>query len=256
MAARGPALSHVDLGPGVRAAFTLARADDPQADAGNLSRTVGDQAGVLARRAALAAWAGAPVAYAWQVHGRGVHVVPGPADVPDDGPVARADALVTVGPRVALAVLVADCVPVLLADGVAGVVGVAHAGRRGVAAGVVAAAVEAMCAEGAARDRVRAAVGPAICGHCYEVPADLREEVAAVAPAARATTSWGTPALDLPAAVRAQLADAGVGRVEQVGSCTLEDPRWFSHRAAGATGGTGVPRPEGRFGGVVRALAG
>src|SRR5690606_40246115 len=92
-----PALVAADLGPAVRAAFTRAP--------GNLSRTVGDQDGVLDRRCALAAWAGAPVAYAWQVHGRGVHVVTGAAEVPDDGPVARADGLVAVGPRVALGVL-------------------------------------------------------------------------------------------------------------------------------------------------------
>ena len=236
-----PALVAADLGPAVRAAFTRAP--------GNLSRTVGDQDGVLDRRCALAAWAGAPVAYAWQVHGRGVHVVTGAAEVPDDGPVARADGLVAVGPRVALGVLVADCVPVLLADGVAGVVGVAHAGRAGVAAGVVGAVVAAMVAEGAAPGRLRAVVGPAICGRCYEVPADLRDEVAAVVPAARAETSWGTPALDLPAAVAAQLADVGVGAVTALGACTLEDPGWYSHR------GRASGRPEGRFAGVVRALA-
>lgn len=245
-----PGTVGVDLGPGVRAAFTLASATGPQGLAGNLSRSVGEQDDVLARRAALAAWLGAPVAYAWQVHGRGVHVVAGPAEVPDDGPVARADALVTVGPRVGLAVLVADCVPVLLADAAAGVVAVAHAGRAGVAVGVVPAALEAMAACGAVPSRVRAAVGPAVCGRCYEVPADLRDEVAAVAPAARSTTSWGTPALDLPAAVLAQLADAGVGEAVRLEACTLEDPRWFSHRGSGRDPG----RPPGRFAGVVRLL--
>lgn len=233
----------VDLGSGVRAGFT---------GPGNLSRTVGDQDGVLARRRALASWAGAPVAYAWQVHGRGVHVVTGPAEVPDDGPVAQADALVTVGGRVALAVLVADCVPVLLADGAAGVVAVAHAGRAGVAAGVVGATLAAMAAEGAEPTRVRAVVGPAVCGRCYEVPAALRDEVAAVVPSAASTTSWGTPALDLPAAVAAQLREAGVRTVHGVGRCTLEDGRWFSHRGAGAD----VGRAAGRFAGVVRALVG
>lgn len=233
----------VDLGPGVRAGFT---------GPGNLSRTVGDQAGVLERRRLLARWAGAPVAYAWQVHGRRVHVVTGPAEVPDDGPVAQADALVTTGGRVALAVLVADCVPVLLADGSAGVVAVAHAGRAGVAADVVGATVEAMGREGADRGRVRAVVGPAVCGRCYEVPAALRDEVGAVVPSAVSTTSWGTPALDLPAGAAAQLRAAGVPDVHLVGVCTLEDPRWFSHRGSGAD----ASRPAGRFAGVVRALAG
>ena len=233
----------VDLGPGVRAGFT---------GPGNLSRTVGDQAGVLVRRRALAAWVGAPVAYAWQVHGRRVHVVTGPAEVPDDGPVAQADALVAVGGRVALAVLVADCVPVLLADGAAGVVAVAHAGRAGVAADVVGASVEAMAREGAEPARMRAVVGPAVCGRCYEVPAALRDEIAAAVPSAASTTSWGTPALDLPVAVGTQLGASGVRSVGAVGRCTLEDARWFSHRGTGADAG----RPAGRFAGVVRALAG
>lgn len=230
----------VDLGPGVRAGFS---------GPGNCSRSVGDQDGVLARRRALAAWAGAPVAYAWQVHGRGVHVVAGPGEVPDDGPVARADGLVAVGGRVALAVLVADCVPVLLADPAAGVVAVAHAGRAGVVADVVGATVEAMLAEGAEPGRVRAVVGPAVCGRCYEVPAALRDEVAAAVPGAASTTSWGTPALDLPAAVLARLDTLGVA-ASRAGGCTLEDTRWFSHRGHGAD----PTRPAGRLAGVVRAL--
>lgn len=233
----------VDLGPGVRAGLS---------GPGNLSRTVGDQTGVLARRRALAGWAGAPVAYAWQVHGRRVHVVTGPGEVPDDGPVAQADGLVAVGGRVALAVLVADCVPVLLADGSAGVVAVAHAGRAGVAADVVGATVSVMVREGADARRVRAVIGPAVCGRCYEVPATLRDEVADVVPQAASTTTWGTPALDLPAAVASQLAAAGVRSVQRVERCTLEDERWFSHRGTGAD----PTRPAGRFAGVVRALAG
>ena len=233
----------VDLGPGVRAGFT---------GPGNLSRSVGDQEGVLGRRRALARWAGAPVAYAWQVHGRRVHVVTGPAEVPDDGPVAQADALVTTGARVALAVLVADCVPVLLADGAAGVVAVAHAGRAGVAADVVGATVEVMARQGADLARLRAVVGPAVCGRCYEVPAALRDEVGSTVPEAVATTSWGTPALDLPRAVAAQLRAAGVPSVVTSGGCTLEDRRWFSHRGSAAD----TMRPPGRFAGVVRALAG
>ena len=237
------ALLGVDLGPGVRAGFT---------GPGNLSRTVGEQADVLAGRRALARWAGAPVAYAWQVHGRRVHVVTGPGEVPDDGPVAQADALVTSGGRVALAVLVADCVPVLLADGAAGVVAVAHAGRAGVAADVLGATVEAMVRAGADRGRLRAVVGPSVCGRCYEVPAALRDEVGAIVPAAVSTTSWGTPALDLPAGATAQLRAAGVPVVDVVGACTLEDRRWFSHRGSAADPG----RLPGRFAGVVRALAG
>ena len=120
--------------------------------------------------------------------------------------------------------LVADCVPVLLADPEAGVVAAVHAGRRGLVAGVVEAAVAAMVAQGASVERVRAAIGPAIAGESYEVPAELQDEVASVVPQTRATTSWGTPALDLPAGVAAVLAAAGVEHVTHAGARHLDGP--------------------------------
>lgn len=235
-----PAVLAVDLGPGIRAGFTVAR---PGEAPPNLSLTVGDADAAAAHRAALERWVGSPPAFVHQVHGAVVHV----AVAPTTAPLPQADAVVSaVG--VAAAVLVADCVPVLIADAAAGVVGAVHAGRRGVAAGVVAAAVRAMIGLGAEPTRLRAVVGPAICGACYEVPADLRAEVAAIVPVAAATTSWGTPALDLPRAVAHQLAAAGVADVAAVGGCTLEDERWFSHR------GVAAGRPVGRLAGVVRAV--
>lgn len=174
-----------------------------------------------------------------QVHGRDVAVVDGPRDA-DDPPVA--DALVTRTPGLALVVLVADCVPVLLAARRGDVVGVVHAGRKGVAAGVVTATVEAMAALGARPDRMVAVVGPAVCGPCYEVPAGLADEVAAAVPATRATSRAGTPALDLRAGVGAQLVAAGVRTVEVDPWCTVESPDLYSHRRDGVTG---------RFAGVV-----
>jgi YfiH family protein len=156
--------------------------------------------------------------------------------------------LVTADPSIAVAVLVADCVPVLLADGT--VVGVVHAGRAGVAAGVVAEAVTAMVRLGAVAERMRAVVGPAICGSCYELPVELRTEVTVAVEGVESVTSWGTPAVDLPAAVRIQLAGCGIVRVSSVDSCTMEDPRWYSHRGSRADPG----RPAGRFAAVVRAL--
>lgn len=245
----------VDLGPGVRAGFTLARpgTDAPDAPHGhpgeafNLSRTVGDSPeAVLARRRALAAWVGATPAWVHQVHG--ADVVRVTAVPTDDAPLAAADAIVTRLDAVAPAVLAADCVPTLLADARAGVVGAVHAGRRGLAAGVVQAALEAMGDLGARTGDLRAVVGPAICGRCYEVPAAMRDEVAAAVPGTASTTSWGTPSLDLVAGVRGLLTDAGV-RVDVLDACTFTDPRWFSHRAAGRP-----DRPVGRFAGVVRLL--
>jgi YfiH family protein len=210
---------------------------EPPYDTLNLGDHVGDDpAAVAENRCRIAGSCALPrerVLFMRQVHGPDVAVADGPW--PDGPPVA--DGLVTAGPATALAVLVADCVPVLLADAAAGVVGAAHAGRQGLALGVVPATLEAMASLGARADRVTAYVGPAVCGRCYEVPHTLRAEVAAVVPEARATTRWGTPALDLPGGVAAQLRRGGVTAVEAAGCCTMEEARLFSHRRdGGATG--------------------
>jgi YfiH family protein len=141
----------------------------------------------------------------------------------------RVDGLVTDVAGVALVVRVADCVPVLIADPVRGVVGAAHAGRQGLVEGIVPATVAAMRELGAAPERLVAWVGPHICGRCYEVPDTMRAEVAAEVPEAFAETSWGTPAVDVGAGVVAQLREAGAGVVD-AGLCTREDETLFSHR--------------------------
>ena len=113
------------------------------------------------------------------------------------------DALYTSQPEVALLARAADCVPVLLADPATGWIAAVHCGRPGLVAGVVPAAIAAVRDAGGSPSV--AWIGPHVCGACYEVPADLQEQVAAIVPASRSTTSWGTPALDLGAGVRAQL---------------------------------------------------
>ncbi len=145
-----------------------------------------------------------------------------------------ADAAVTTVSGAVLAVHTADCVPVVLvADG--GGVGVAHAGWRGLVAGVVPAAVDALRAE--AGDRVRAWVGPRIGPECYEFGADdLAQVVDVLGPEVVGETSAGRPALDLGAATRVALARAGVGEVVLVGDCTACGPAAFSHRARGDRG--------------------
>jgi YfiH family protein len=180
-----------------------------------------------------------------QVHGRHVAVVESVPAAGESWPVA--DALVTDRPGLGLVVLVADCVPVLLAaDGTDGtrVVAVVHAGRRGVESGVVGATVAAMTALGARPEQISAIVGPAVCGACYEVPGELAEQVVAAEPATRATSRTGTAALDLPAGVVAQLRAAGVRSVEVDPSCTAESADLYSYRRDGTTG---------RFAGVVVA---
>jgi YfiH family protein len=215
-------------------AFTDAAIDvaldsaDPAARAEDLRRVTADFA------------PGAKVADMHQVHGPDVAVV-------DDGYDGRAavDGLLTADPDVVLVVRAADCVPVLLADPGAGVVGAVHAGRPGLAAGVVPAAVARMRGLGA--DAVTAWIGPHVCGGCYEVPATMRDEVGALAPAAVATTTWGTPSLDLGAGVAAQLRAAGVTVVD-VSACTRETDDLHSFRRDGAAAG--------RLAGLVRRRGG
>ncbi len=235
-----------DLGAGVRAGFTR-RPGGVSAGryAGlNLGLHVGDDpADVAANRRLLEEWAGAPVTFPRQVHGTSVLVA---GDAPPDGDAPEADAVVAATPGAAVGVLVADCVPVLLADAEAGVVGAAHAGRKGFLAGVLEATLEAMAGLGARPGATRAAIGPAAGPCCYEVPGEMRDEVGAVRPEAPSTTTWGTPSLDLRGGCVAALREAGVADVVTVGGCTIEDEDSFSYRRGGVTG---------RFAGVVRLVA-
>jgi YfiH family protein len=196
----------------------------------NLSALVGDDpAAVAANRERLRRELGVPVVFLEQVHGTRVatiDAVPAP-DAPD---VPATDAAVTALPGVAVAVLAADCVPVLLADPGARVVGAAHAGRAGAAAGIVPATVAAMEELGARRDALEVLLGPAICGGCYEVPAEMRAEVDALLPGSAVRTRRGTPGLDLRAGLYHQLTELGVARIGGDPRCTRETPELYSHR--------------------------
>ncbi|MGA5837826.1 peptidoglycan editing factor PgeF [Streptomyces pseudogriseolus] len=203
----------------------------------NLGGAVGDdpQAVRTNRELAAKALGVEPARVVWmnQVHGADAVVVDEPWG---DRPVPEVDAVVTARRELALAVLTADCVPVLLADPVAGVVAAAHAGRPGLVAGVVPAAVRAMTGLGADPARIVARTGPAVCGRCYEVPERMRADVAAVEPAAYAETSWGTPAVDVVAGVHAQLERLGVSGAERSPVCTRESDDHFSYRRDRTTG--------------------
>lgn len=228
-----PRVLDVDLGPGVAAWFT-GRGDEAEPSvgrAGNLSARRPHEPSRLARdrRAAFGRHGVDPasVHLLRQVHGARVAVVD------EDTPVGRvlpdADAAVTTLADRPLAVLTADCLPVLLAGPRA--VAVAHAGRRGLLGGVLEATVKACADVGEDPSELRAVIGPAIHGCCYEVPADMQEEVAGGHARLAATTTWGTPSLDLPAAAEDVLAALGVD-VEVVGTCTrCHADAWFSHRA-------------------------
>ncbi|MEU7496230.1 peptidoglycan editing factor PgeF [Streptomyces griseofuscus] len=203
----------------------------------NLGGAVGDTPEAVAANRKLAATSLGldPARVVWmnQVHGAEVAVVDEPWGT---RPVPEVDALVTARRGLALAVLTADCVPVLLADPVAGIAAAAHAGRPGMVKGVVPAAVRAMVELGAAPERIVARTGPAVCGRCYEVPETMRAEVAAVEPTAHAETNWGTPAVDVSAGVHAQLDRLGVCDRAHSPVCTLESGDHFSYRRDRTTG--------------------
>jgi polyphenol oxidase len=164
-----------------------------------------------------------------QVHGADVVSIEGIGPEPP-----TCDALVTAKAGLALCARAADCVPIALADPDAGVVAVAHAGRGGVVSDVVGAAVTQMRSLGA--DRITGWIGPFVCGGCYEVPAEMRRDVADRVPASFACTTWGTPSLDLGAGVAAQLRAAGC-EVVDASACTRENTDLFSYRRDGASAG-------------------
>ena len=200
----------------------------PPYDTFNLGDHVGDDpAAVAANRKRLASAIGLnsdAVVWMNQVHGDRVVRVD------------ETDALVTTTPRLALAVVTADCVPVLLADARAGVVAAVHAGRVGAQKGVVARAVEAMIDAGAHAEDISVLLGPSVSGRNYEVPAAMADAVEATLPGSRTTTSRGTPGLDLRAGIARQLRDLGITAIDADPRCTVDDRNLFSHRRDAPTG--------------------
>lgn len=193
-------------------------------------RVDADPSSLHPRRAAVAAGE-----WTWlrQVHGGRVVRV----EAPGDHAGAEADAAVTAHPDAVLAVHTADCVPVLFSDVSGTVVGAAHAGWRGLLSGILEATVAAMADIGAAA--VRATVGPHIRARCYEFGAeDLAAVESQLGGGVRAETTWGTPALDMTAAVDTVLGSLGeVVEVDVVPGCTAcESDRFYSHRARGDVG--------------------
>lgn len=238
----------VDLGDDVGAWFTGRSSQqtvtEGLAPTGNLSHYRPHRPADLARdRQHVAEVIGQPVER-WhlmrQVHGARVAVVD--ESVAPGSLLRDVDAAVTTLLDRPLVVTVADCVPVVAAGPTA--VGVAHAGRQGVVEGVAETLIEHMVAVGNDVAELQVALGPSIRGCCYEVPRHLHDEVVADRAATSATTTWGTPSLDLASGVAATLAACGVNNVVTHQSCTACDPeqRWFSHRR---------DRSTGRFAGIV-----
>jgi YfiH family protein len=167
-----------------------------------------------------------------QVHGDEIVIVDSvTSDVP------KCDGLITTKPNLQLAVMVADCIPLLLISKEA--VGAIHVGRAGLVNQIALKAIDRMRSVGS--QEIHAILGPSICGQCYEVPFEMQQDVMQDHPKAFATTRKGTPALDLPQALIAELISAGVS-YEASTICSFEDEMYFSHRRQ---------NPTGRFAGVV-----
>ena len=194
----------------------------------NLAQHVGDDPAIVeANRKKIG-----PAQFMNQVHGDEIVLIDAiSSEVP------TCDGLITTTPNLSLAVMVADCIPLLLIS--KEVVGAIHVGRAGLINRIALTAVQKMRSLGAIE--IHAVLGPSICGGCYEVPFQMQQDVIAEHPRAFATTRKGTPGLDLSKALIADLVSAGVS-YEASTICTLEDELYFSHRRQ---------NPTGRFAGVV-----
>lgn len=200
----------------------------------NVSTSVGDDPEAVAtnRRAIVDALDIGPLCILKQTHSTRVQTITAPMAA---GTI-DADAMVTATPHLALGILTADCTPILFADPAARVIGAAHAGWRGAVDGIVGNTVAAMVALGADPARILAAIGPTISGENYEVGDQFKAVFLALHPGGEGNfhTPPGAKAhFNLPGFVVAQLRQAGVKSIEQVGSCTYAHPgRYFSHRYA------------------------
>jgi YfiH family protein len=230
--------------PGVRAVMTTRSGGISAApfDRMNLRAGLGDTAAAVAHNQELLARAlGARPVYLNQVHGAGV-VRLTPADARDDAAVPTADASVTTVLGVACAVQVADCLPVLLAAPQGRAVGAAHAGWRGLAQGVLEAAVQALCeAAGCAPAQLQVWMGPCIGPQRFEVGSDVLDAFGATASPAVMRRFTPQPSgkwlADLPGLARDRLRGAGVESVAGGNWCTVTQPsRFFSYRRDGLTG--------------------
>jgi YfiH family protein len=214
----------------------------------NLALHVGDEpAAVLENRRRALRTLGATLddlVVAEQVHGAGVRVI----SAPDAGRGSRTtadaipatDAMVTADPGVVLAIMVADCAPVVLCDPDAGVLGCAHAGWRGTLGGVLEATIDAMGALGAATERIVAGVGPTVDGRSYEVGPDVADAATAKL-GERAPLEPSRPGhwwFDLAGAIDAVLVGAGIdgGRITGVTQRTGPGGPFYSARAGGPCG--------------------
>ena len=318
-----PVTIPIALAPGVTVVYTTRLGGLSTGDFGNLNlggKSGDDPEAVLSNRIALAEAVGARLSLVSQVHsgiavdvddaftintpfgfdvsgtrsGADAAAGTGEATEPSSGGtgaapeapgprVVEADGQVTAQSGVALGMFAADCLPVLFADPVTGVIGAAHCGRRGLERGVIESTVALMERKGARRADIVATLGPRICGDCYEVGDEVADAFTKRFPLTKTETRFGGAGIDIAEAAMIDLAFAGVNKVvdsmprvhaateyleddvelaelcrtdgegpvelrERIAAiehsmCTLENPLWYSHRRATKAG----KRHEGRM---------
>ena len=275
-----PVTIPIALAPGIKVVYTTRLGGVSSGDYAQLNlggKGGDDPQAVVANRQALGRQLNRPVALVDQVHSAQVW------DADQGLPQGRceADAQVTTRRDLALGIFAADCLPVLLADPQAGVMGAAHCGRRGLVAGVIPSTVQAMADKGADPSRIVATLGPRICADCYQVGSDLADDFEKRFPGASGPCRFGGIAIDIATAARMELKVAGVTNIvdsaPRVGAatsylrqdpdlielcsqdnegpslskrledlrrplCTLENPLWYSHRRASLASKTGEGR--------------
>jgi hypothetical protein len=197
----------------------------------NLGDHVGDDLEhVIANRDLLAGKYG-PIQYMNQTHGNRIAIIEEvtPAFAED---VPTADALVTGISGITLAVMVADCIPLILTSKEA--VAAVHVGRKGLTNGIAERTISVMREIGALE--ISAIIGPAICGSCYEISQEIFDEVIASHPGAASKTVAGSPALDLVQGLIIDLQRLQISNIDNQSRCTHEHEEYFSYRRDGVTG--------------------
>lgn len=204
----------------------------------NLGYYTGDDPAVVTRnRQLLADYLGVTPVFMEQVHGATIRSATQQDAVrTPHGDIAETDGLILdlaeSGSAIAAAVMVADCVPLLLVSTAYPRGAVVHVGRKGLLAGIAPKAVRRL----GGPEGLEAFIGPSIAGADYEVPAAMRDAAAALIPEAACITRWGTPGIDVPGGLVAQLRRAGVTSIHRDGRSTFQDPAFYSYRRSAQTG--------------------
>lgn len=223
-------LGGVSVGPYASMNLGWSVGDDPRAVEENhllLAQAIGHERGSLR--------------LATQVHGaRVLDTDSVTRDRKSEPPGSGHDALITRVAGAAVGVRTADCVPILVGDPATGAVAAIHAGWRGVVAGIVDSAIEALAPERESRKRLVAAIGPHIRVDRFEVGDDVAQQIAKASHASVVVARAPRPHVDLARALRIQLERAGLdpAKIDDVGGCTLAEPeRFHSHRRDGERSG-------------------